>query len=283
MAEMEGLYLGMGIDTSQLHSDFIDAEKTINQNLARINNEMKLIKIKGQVELEGLDESASSAEKLRVQEEALTAQIGLQQDKIILLGATYEHLIQTRGESAEVTKQVEYQLAREQLAMQRLETQIADLSKQEEIAFGINLELLALIEAAWKGIDMAIAAGHTIPIPHVKAATAAAVGLLAVAEGTREATEELREENPAKVLDENFQRAATSIDDSWQRISDSTQRGTAEMQANIERTSELKFFPDFNEVDFIRIVKVLEDYRPSEALVNAIELFKQSDSIIGKL
>lgn len=285
MAQMEGLYMGLGIDTSQLHSDFVDAEKTINQNLARINNEMKLIKIKGQVELEGLDESASSAEKLRVQEEALTAQLGLQKDKLILLGATYEHLIQTHGESAEVTRQVEYQLTREQLAAQKLEKQLENLSKQEEIAIGLNLEWLGLMEPAWKAIDMAIAAGRTlpIPVPHAKAAAAAAIGLVALADGTIEATEELREENPAKILDESFKQAATSIDDSWQRISESTQLGTEAIQANIERTSELKIFPDFNEVDFIRIVKVLENYRPSEAIVNAIELFSQSDSVIGKL
>ena len=42
----------------------------------------------------------------------------LQQDKIILLAASYQHLVQTQGESAEATKQLEYQLTREQLAMQ---------------------------------------------------------------------------------------------------------------------------------------------------------------------
>ena len=45
----------------------------------------------------------------------------------------------------------------------------------------------------------------------------------------------------------------------------------------------MKIFPDFNEVDFIRFVKILEDFRPSEAIVNTIELISQSDSVIGKL
>lgn len=302
MAQMEGLYFGMGIDTSQLHSDFVDAEKTINQNLARINKEMQLIRIKGQVELEGLDESASTAEKLRIQEEALTEQINLQQDKIILLAGTYKHLIETRGENAEATKQLEFQLTREQLAMQRLENQIADLSKQEEIAIGFNLELLGLIEPAWKAIDMAVASGRTlpIPVPHAKAAAAAATGLLALAEGSKEATEELREDNPAKLLDESFRQASINIDDSWQRISESTQRGTAEMQNHIKRTTEFstaemqkhaeqvksqefKIFPEINEGDFTRFLRVIEDYRTSESAVNALELIKQSESVIGTL
>lgn len=287
MAEMQGLYFGMGIDTSQLHSDFIDAEKTINQNIAQINKEIRLVQIKGQVELEGLDESASMAEKLRVQEEALTEQIGLQQDKIILLGATYEHLRQTKGEYSEATQQVEYQLLREQLAAQRLQKQLADLSEQEKIAIGFNFEMLALIEPMWKGLEAAVAAGRTLPIPmlHAKAAAAGLVGLGAFVAGTMEETEELREKDPAKILDENFKQAAVSIDDSWQRISESTQRGTAEMQKHAEQVKSLEFkiLPEINEVDFVRFVKVLENYRPSEAIVNTIELINQSDSVIGKL
>ena len=338
MAELEGLYFGMGIDTSQLHSDFVDAEKTINQNLARLNKEMKLIQLHGQIELEGLDESAANAEKLRIQEEALTAQMALQQDKIVMLSAVYEHLSKTKGSNAEVTKKVEMQLAGEQLAMQRLEQQMKDLSKQTEIAFGIQLEMLGLIEPAIKAIDSAVAAGHTlpIPVPYAKAAAAASIGLLSVAEGSREATEELREENPAKVLDEEFQKAAVGIDDSWQKINASTQRGYSQMQSynngyqnyrhnqysnrrselsefkkevhetgtEIEKLAKaedgllekfakaigvssdedgLKILPSPNRNDILRLAKVAENYRFSEGLNSAMDLLKESDSVIGKL
>ena len=332
MAELEGLYFGMGIDTSQLNSDFVDAEKTINQNIARINKEMKLIQLHGQIELEGLDESAASAEKLRIQEEALNEQMALQQDKIVMLSAVYDHLSNTKGENAEVTKKVEMQLAREQLAMQRLEQQTKDLSKQTEIALGVQFEMLGLIEPAIKAIDSAVAAGRTLPIPapQAKAAAAATIGLLSVAEGSREATEELREANPAKILDEDFQRAAVSVDDSWQRINESNRRGYAEMQSyqrnyhgyrkqqyqqwhseineakNELKTLEkeqagilesfakfigvkdseeggLKIAPDVNRNDILRFAKVLEDYRFSEGLSAGMDLFKESDSVIGKL
>lgn len=298
MAQMEGLYLGMGIDTSQLNSDFIDAEKTINQNLARINKEMQLVKIKGQVKLEGLEENASLAEKLRVQEEALNAQISLQQDKIILLGATYEHLLETKGEYSEVTKQVEYQLAREQLATQRLQNQLADLSEQEKIAIGFNFEMLALLEPLWKGLETAVAEGLALPIPmlHAKAAVAGVVGLAALAAGTAEATDEFRENNPVTILDESVQQASVSIDnsvqridDSWQRVVASTQNSAEQIHNSIENVSSdfelfgMKIFPEFNEIDFIRFVKILEDFRPSEAIVNTIELISQSESLLGKL
>lgn len=287
MAELEGLYLGMGIDTSQLDSDFVDAEKTISENISRINREMQLVQIRGQIELNGLNESAESIEKLKIQEEALMAQMGLQQDKIVLLSAAYEKLSETRGANAKSTQQVEMQLAREQLALQKLEQQMEDLSEQEKIAFDVNLEMLALIEPAITAIDSAVAAGTAMPIPHAKVAAAALIGLGAVAEGTREATKEMRGNNPAKVLDEDFQEAAVSIDESWQQAVDSTHDAIAEMETSVneaeESLSDMKILPEFDTDSLIEAIELLESESLGESLRKANDLIAESDSLIGKL
>lgn len=226
------------VDTSGAKTEIRNAGKTIKSEIDKLSREQTLIQLRGQVQLEGLDEAASSAEKLKLQEEALTAQIDLQKEKIALLSKSYADLVQAQGQNSDAAQIMAMQLEKEQLAMLRLQQQTADLSKQQEIALGINWEMLGLIEPAIKGIDAMIAAGRTIPIPHAKVAAAAAVALSAIAVGTAEATEELHENNPAKILADDFKDIEPDIAESFARISDDAERTSQDIRNNFEESTE---------------------------------------------
>lgn len=206
------------VDTSQVEKSVSKAESAIKASVDKLSRQQALIQLRGQVQLEGLDESAGSAEKLKLQEEALTAQIELQREKIALLSSAHEDLVRKQGENSDAAQVAAINLEKEQLAMARLKQQTQDLSKQTEIAFGVEWEMLGLIEPAIKGIDALIAAGRTIPIPHAKAAAAVGIALTAIIAGSKEATDELRENNPAQILSDSFEGVETDISESFAEI-----------------------------------------------------------------
>ena len=231
------------VDTSQVEKSIAKAETSVKASVDRLNRQQALIQLRGQVKLEGLDEAADNTEKLKLQEEALTAQIELQQEKISLLSRAYEDLARSQGENSNAAQIAAINLEKEQLAMARLQQQTEDLSKQTEIAIGVEWELLGLIEPAMKGIDALIAAGHTIPIPHAKAAAAAAVALSALVVGTKEATDELREENPAKILSDSFEEldfgdVEDDIEETFTEISKSATQTSQEISTAFEEATE---------------------------------------------
>ena len=226
------------VDTSQVEKSITKAEKSVKASVDRLNRQQALIQLRGQVKLEGLDEAADSAEKVRLQEEALSEQIQLQQEKISLLSNAYENLSRSQGENSDAAQIMAINLEKEQLAMTRLQQQTEDLSKQTEIALGVEWELLSLIEPAMKGIDALIAAGHTIPIPHAKAAASAAVALSAIVVGSKEATEELREENPAQILSDSFSDVETDIAESFAEITEHASQTSREIETAFEESTE---------------------------------------------
>ena len=190
MAESVGeLFIRMGVDTSELDSGFVSAERTVMENLARLNREQHMIQIRGQIELDGLEETASASEKVRVQAEALTKQMEIQRDKIAMVST--------------------------------------------------------------------------------------------------EATSELRENNPAKVLDEEFAKAESSINNSWGGIESETERAadkientTAEINESISEMGE-SAEETADEVEGVFDLLQTEDV--GDAIKKANDLFKDSDSILGRL
>lgn len=226
------------VDTSQIEKSVSKAENSIKASVDKLSRQQALIQLRGQVQLEGLDESAGSAEKLKLQEEALTAQIELQREKIALLSSAHEDLVRKQGENSDAAQIAAINLEKEQLAMTRLKQQTQDLSKQTEIAFGVEWEMLGLIEPAIKGIDALIAAGRTIPIPHAKAAAAVGIALTAIIAGSKEATDELRENNPAQILSDSFEGVETDISESFAEITKGATQTSREIGTVLGESTE---------------------------------------------
>ncbi len=111
--------------------------------------------------------------------------------------------------------------------------------------------------------------------------------LLAVVAGSAEATSELRENNPAKVLDEEFAKAESSINNSWEGIESETERAadkientTAEINESISEMGE-SAEETADEVEGVFDLLQTEDV--GDAIKKANDLFKDSDSILGRL
>ena len=118
------VFIELGLDISQLESDLIAADATIQQNLNRLNRERNLIDLRAQVEIGGLDETAEAERILEVKARSLNDQMRLQRDRIVLVTAAYNSLKQTQGATAAATQNMEARVQREQLSLQRLEQQL---------------------------------------------------------------------------------------------------------------------------------------------------------------
>ena len=121
------VFVELGLDLTKLDSDFIAADETIQQNLSRLNRERNLIELRAQVEIGGLDAAADAEKIFEVQTRALTQQIEIQRDKVMLIEAAFQQLSNTQGANAAATQNMESRLNRETLALQKLETQLQQL------------------------------------------------------------------------------------------------------------------------------------------------------------
>ena len=118
------IFIDLGLDISQLESDFISANQTIQQNLNRLNRERNIIDLRAQVEIGGMDETVDATQILETRQRSLNQQLSMQRDRIRLTDTAFRQLSNTQGESAAATQNMAARLRREQLSLQRLEQQL---------------------------------------------------------------------------------------------------------------------------------------------------------------
>ncbi len=165
------IFIDLGLDISQLESDFVAANATIQQNLNRLNRERNLIDLRAQVEIGGLDETADAAQILEIRERSLNQQLEIQRDRIQLTRAAFQQLRNTQGATAAATQNMEARLQREQLSLQRLEQQLNSVTTaQENLNSGTNSggESAESAGLEFGGLDSIL---DKLP-PHAKAAVA---------------------------------------------------------------------------------------------------------------
>ena len=118
------IFLDLGLNISQLESGFVDANRTIQQNLNRLNRERNTINLRTQVETSGLDEATQQVQILEARQRALTQQLSIQRDRVSLTSAAYRQLNNTQGATATSTQEAEARFRREQVGLQRLQQQL---------------------------------------------------------------------------------------------------------------------------------------------------------------
>ena len=103
MAEDVGsLFIRLGLSLSELETDFIAAERTVNENVRRLSRQNELIRLRAQVEIAGLDETADAKRILQIRTDALNQQMALQRDRVRMLTAKLQSLTAAHGENAAV-------------------------------------------------------------------------------------------------------------------------------------------------------------------------------------
>ena len=209
------LYYQLGLDTTKLDAGFIDAQKTVNQNMRIMNRQEALIKLKADVAIQGLDENIDLTDALKIRQDELAQRLELTKDRVELTAAAYEQMTQSQGENSEAAQLLAIQLEKERLVMAQLARQTRELNEQQKVAIDVQWEMLGVLEPAWKGLERLYTAGSTLgslSLGQAQVAAAILTTLGAIVAGTKKANDALEEENLAKEGEPEDYRTVLHLD-----------------------------------------------------------------------
>ena len=128
---LEKLYLELGLDLSQLQADILAADKTVTENLGRLNRQNNLIKLRMEADIAGLDKATDAAKILEIQEKSLNQQLTLSKDKLAILEAAYKQVTDNQNSSALAVQNAEKAWQKARLEIGNLEARLKSLSTQK--------------------------------------------------------------------------------------------------------------------------------------------------------
>lgn len=128
------LYIRLGLSLDELESGFVDAERTIRDNMARLSRSNRIIELQMQVDLSGLDEAADAEQIMQIRTEALNRQIAGQKDRVRLANAELRNMAERHGENSDQAQRARLQLEHERVALARLEEQLNSLNETQDDA-----------------------------------------------------------------------------------------------------------------------------------------------------
>lgn len=162
--KIDSLYLSIGLDVDQLQLDFDTAGRTVSQTMARLNSEIKQLKIKTSIDTSKLEGVGTDVDKIRVKEQSLTKEIELQTQKMNILAAAYKSAQAQYGNDSGITRKAETSLLGQQAAVEKLKASLRGLAA-EEAKIGAGSTGLARIregaQSARAGIDK-VSSGYTM-------------------------------------------------------------------------------------------------------------------------
>lgn len=109
-------------------ADVSNAIDTLEEKLERLNRGGEIVRIRAQVEMEGLDKVADAEKILATRNSSLNQQIELQRERVRLLNENLQDLARTQGETATSTQRATIRLERERLALTRLEREAREVT-----------------------------------------------------------------------------------------------------------------------------------------------------------
>ena len=156
-----GLYLSLGLNLSELETGFVTASQTIAANISRLNRESNLVRLRAEVEIAGLDETADAERILQIRQTALNRQMEIQRDRVRILDAEFRNLVQTQGENSVVAQRAAIRLERERLTLANLGNELRNLNETSggsNGVFGELSETLPSIPTKLQAVGMAFGA-----------------------------------------------------------------------------------------------------------------------------
>ena len=128
---LERLFIELGLDLSKLQTDILAADKTVTENLGRLNREKNVIKLRMEADIASLDRVKDAAKILEIQEKALNQQLTLQKDRMNILEAAYRQVASNANATAVAVNKAEQAFLREKIAVGQLERQLKALASQK--------------------------------------------------------------------------------------------------------------------------------------------------------
>lgn len=128
------LYIRLGLSLDELENGFVDAERTIRDNMARLSRENRIIELQMQVDVSALDEASDAEQILERRTDALNRMIANQQQRVNLANAELRNMVERHGENSDQAQRARLQFEHERLALARLEEQLRNLNETQEDA-----------------------------------------------------------------------------------------------------------------------------------------------------
>lgn len=110
-SDVGSLFISLGLNLSDLETDLIAADRTVTQNIGRLNRAANVIRLRSQVEIAGLDETADAERILQIRTDTLNQLMAIQRDRVRILNAELQNLTAAHGENATATQQVTFGLS----------------------------------------------------------------------------------------------------------------------------------------------------------------------------
>ncbi len=160
------LYIRLGLSLDELESGFVDAERTIRDNMARLSRSNRIIELQMQVDLSGLDEAADAEQIMQIRTEALNRQIAGQKDRVRLANAELRNMAERHGENSDQAQRARLQLEHERVALARLEEQLRHLGDAQDDANDSSNSFLdgfqRIADQCWNFIGIAQVVGDAV-------------------------------------------------------------------------------------------------------------------------
>lgn len=122
------LYARLGLDFNELENSFVQVERTLRQNLGRLNRADNIVRIQERIELQGLDQAADAERIFEVRNRSLNRQLENQRTRLRLLQAQMEDTARRTGSNSDETQRATIAYENARLAVARLENQLQELN-----------------------------------------------------------------------------------------------------------------------------------------------------------
>ena len=128
---LEKLFIELGLDLSQLQSDILAADRTVTENISRLNRERNIIRLRMEADTAGLDRVKDAAKIFEIQEKSLNQQLTISRDRMTILEAAYKQVANNANATAVAVNRAEQAFLREKVIVGQLEQQLRTLSSQK--------------------------------------------------------------------------------------------------------------------------------------------------------
>ena len=128
---LESLYIELGLDISKLQADILAADKTVTENLGRINREKNTIKLRVEADIAALDRVKDATKILEIQENGLNQQLSLSRDKLAILEAAYKQVANNTNSTVQAVQRAEQAWQKQRIEVAQLEQALKSLSAQK--------------------------------------------------------------------------------------------------------------------------------------------------------
>ena len=127
--KIDELFIGIGLDLTELDKDFIDAGGTVSSELSKLQRLTAQTKLKTDIKLTGIDSATNSAEALQVKLKGLSEQLKIQEQTLKIVTAAYQDTAKANGANSAIAQNAENRLLREKKLYEELSRSIKDVSK----------------------------------------------------------------------------------------------------------------------------------------------------------